>query len=682
MHSIPRGDDASPPPVVGRSDRPRRARGARGQGSEAATAFTGVTVLTMADPLPEEGVTVVVRGDRIDDVGPDADVEIPEGAVVIPGRGAYLLPGLVDAHVHLEWAPDTSEMLLYVANGVTTVRSMDGRDHLLDWAEDISAGRTLGPRIVSSGMVIDGRDRVYDETAVATTPAEGRLIVAEQAEARFRFVKVYDDLAPDVYAAIVAEAERHGMPVVGHVPDAVGVQTAVKAGQRSIEHFNDFAPLIAADSAGATEMRFLAVPVDSLAVERLAGLLVEHGVFVVPTLTAFDRAAPVERMRAVLDRPEHAYLHPQLTEGWAYLYYGYAFRSPEFFASLEDGERSRALVTRILHRKGVPLAAGTDAPLLSVEPGFALHRELARFVDAGLEPYEALRAATVTAARLLGMEREIGTIEVGKLADLLLVAGDPLEDLSTLRRPVGVMAAGRWIPRAEIDRRMETLARSFRRPRNDFSSAPNPAAWVSDDVRLCTYEFRGRPLGHERTRREPRTLMAQVVTDNPEDPWYALRWDLGEGGRGQRLELAGWGEAHDTRATIDRQAGRVTISVSGSGDDADTTLQLPEDGLLVGPGLAGLAPLTSVAMRLGEAGSATLPFAGVVFEDAAEIVHGSVTIERRADSLGHRVFDLEFAPDGREEESRLVLDNAGESVRWTWEHPLGRFGYVRSQLEP
>lgn len=166
-------------------------------------------------------------------------------------------------------------------------------------------------------MVIDGRDRVYDETAVATTPAEGRRIVAEQADMGFRFVKVYNALAPDVYAAIVAEAGRRGMPVVGHIPDAVSIEAAVRAGQRSVEHFNGFAPVIAAESASAAEMAFLAVPVDSAAVERLADLLADLGVFVVPTFTAFARAAPVERAREMFDRPEHAYMHPQLTEGWA-----------------------------------------------------------------------------------------------------------------------------------------------------------------------------------------------------------------------------------------------------------------------------------------------------------------------------------------------------------------------------
>ncbi len=653
------------------------------QRPEVATAFTGVTVITMADSLPRNGVTVVVRSDQIEAIGPDADVQIPEGAVVIPGGGAYLLPGLVDAHVHLEWTPDTSDLLLYVANGVTTVRSMDGRTHLLDWAEEISAGRMLGPRIVSAGMVIDGRDRVYDETAVATTPSEGRRIVAEQAEMGFRFVKVYDDLAPDVYAAIVAEAGRRGMPVVGHIPDAVGIEAAVRAGQRSVEHFNGFAPVIAADSASTAEMRFLAVPVDSAAVERLADVLTDLGVFVVPTLAAFARAAPVERAVEWFDRPEHEYMHPQLTEGWAYLYYNYAFRPPAFFAALEDGERSRALVARILHRKGVPLAVGTDAPLLSVEPGFAVHRELAHFVDAGLEPYQALRAATVTAARLLGMEREIGTIAVGKRADLLLVASNPLEDLSTLRRPLGVMVEGRWVPRAELDRRMETLARSFTRPKNGFAAAPNPTAWASEDVRLYTYQFRGRPLGGERTSRERGVFMAQVVTDNPEDPWYELRWELGERNRGLRLELMGWGEPPRSRVAIDRQAGRVAVSVSGGGVAMDTVLQLPDEGLLLGPGLAGLAPAMSVAMQLGVSGNTTLPVAGVRFEDVPQIVQGLVTIERGADSLGLRLFDLKFASDGgREEESRLVLNGAGEPVAWMWDHPLGQFGYVRNQREP
>jgi imidazolonepropionase-like amidohydrolase len=646
-----------------------------------ATAFTSVTVITMADSVPRSGYTVVVRGDRIEAVGPDSDVRIPEGAVLIPGHGAYLLPGLIDAHVHLEWTPDTSDLLLYVANGVTTVRNLDGRAHLLEWARDVTAGRTLGPRIVSSGMVIDGRDRGYDETAVATTPEDGRRIVAEQADAGFAFIKVYDALRADVYAAIVDEARRRNLPVVGHIPDAVPLAQAVRAGQRSIEHFNGFADVVAADSGSTDEMRFLAVPVDSLAAERLAQLLAEHDVFIVPTFVVFDRAVPADAARAYFGRPEHAYLHPQLTEGWAYLYYNFAFRPPGFFASLEDGAGSRALVTRILQRRGVPLVAGTDAPLLSVEPGFSMHRELAHFVSAGLKPYDALRAATVTGARLLGMEEEVGTIDVGKRADLVLVGNDPLRDIATLRRPLGVMAAGRWLPRAELDRRLETLLRSNARPRNSFAAAPDPAAWAGDVVEY-TYQFRGRPLGMERTRREAGAFIAQVVTDNPRDAWYELRWDLGERNRGARLQLTGWAHAQGTRIAIGRQAGRVSISIAEAGTTADTVVSLADDGLLVGPGLAGLVPASHAAMQLDVAQKTTLPFAGVLLEDAPRIVEGTMTIERRADRQALRVFDVGFVMGDREEESRLVLDASGEVVAWTWEHPVGEFGYSRDQREP
>lgn len=417
--------------------------------------FRNVTLLSMAgegDPLP--GRSVLVRGERIAAVGPDREIAVPPGASVIDGDGRFLIPGLADLHVHLERLPDPELLALFVAHGVTTVRNMDGRPFVLDWRRRIEAGALLGPRIVTAGPILEGPEPFWDDTRVVSGAAEAQRAVAEQVAAGYDFVKVYHTLEPDAYGAVLEEARRQGVPVAGHAPNGVSLQEILSGGQRSLEHLDGYLDAIEADDSpfrGRWSWRklYMAVPVDPEKVEAAARVTAEAGTWNVPTLTVKAKIDRPEVVAGWLDDPLLRHLPEDLVEAWHPRNFPHLERlEGSDLEALRQGEEVRERLVAALDRAGAGLLAGTDTPNPFVIPGASLHEELERLVAAGLSPHDALAAATSEAGRFLG--RDLGTVEPGAAADLVLLAGDPLRDVASTRRITGVMLRGRWLPRDRL----------------------------------------------------------------------------------------------------------------------------------------------------------------------------------------------------------------------------------------
>ncbi len=428
-------------------------------------AFVGVHLLPMT---PGSGVvpdqTVLVRDGRIAAIGPVAEVRVPRDAVRIEAAGQYLMPGLVDMHVHLEHFQDPDLLKLFLANGVTTVRNMDGRPYILQWREAITRGDLPGPTIYTAGPLLDGDPPILDDNTVVRSPAEARVAVLEQAAAGYDFIKVYTNLSEEAYRAILETAREAGLPVAGHVPRRVGVLQVLEAGQRTIEHLADYGALVeAGDSPFRNRFHwsklYLAMPADSARMEAAAGRIAGSGVWAVPTLIQAERAiAPPESVRAWLATPEMAYIPADGRAFWEEQAQQLTRRmDAEDWELVRRGRENRQLMVRSLHRAGAHLLVGTDTPNPFVLPGYSVAEELASVVDAGIPPAEALAAATREAARFSGELEEWGTIEVGKRADLLLLQGNPLSDVRNVRRPAGVMVRGQWLPAV----RLEEMLRSF-----------------------------------------------------------------------------------------------------------------------------------------------------------------------------------------------------------------------------
>jgi imidazolonepropionase-like amidohydrolase len=419
-------------------------------------AIVGIAVIPMTDGSTIlKDRTVLIRDGRIAALGPRSKVTVPAGARVIDGRGKYLLPGLADMHVHLEYIEDPNVLKLFVAQGVTTVRNMDGRPYILGWRGDVAAGRTIGPRIITAGPIIDGSPPARPDNLAVADAAAARAAVATQAAAGYDFIKLYSNLSPEAYAAAVAEARERGLRVAGHVPRAIGLEKTM-ASSWSIEHLGDFASAVAAPQGPPTpgwSRRGLSAPLDQARLATLAKQLADAKVWIVPTVIQQDRwLAPPTEVERWLAEPAIRNIPAAIIAQWRGAIDGISRRlDAEDWALVAQGRRNRLATIAAFHRAGVPLAIGSDTPNPFVAMGASVHQELANFVEAGLSPHEALRAATVAPARMLGLEREQGTVEAGKRADLLLLAANPLEDVARAAKPAGLVLAGRWFTAQELE---------------------------------------------------------------------------------------------------------------------------------------------------------------------------------------------------------------------------------------
>ena len=426
---------------------------------------------------------VIVRGDRIVEVGAAEELTVPEGATVIDAEDAFLIPGLWDAHVHLTFTPELEDVMfpLFLANGITSVRDTGGlTEKVLPWQQRARANPGGAPRVFVAGPLIDGVPAVYDgsdpfrpEIAISVGSVEAaEREVDELAAAGVDLIKAYELLAPDVFAAVVARAATHGLPVTGHAPLSMDAAAASAAGMSSMEHMRNLemscsgqaevlqeqrrAMLAAgAESGGALRSAIHSAQrlpaIESQDDDRCAELvrvLAENGTWQVPTLTIVTPRVTRLHARASW-RENFRYLPVPVRSQWTTSAEQMAADPPDAAATaLTDW--AMAMVAR-LRDGGVGLMAGTDTPIFFLTPGFSLHEELVLLVQAGLSTMQALEAATLRPAQYFGLDGELGTIEPGKLADLVLLDANPLDDIEHTKRIRAVWAAGRRYDRADLD---------------------------------------------------------------------------------------------------------------------------------------------------------------------------------------------------------------------------------------
>jgi len=400
-----------------------------------ATAFLHVNVIAMNTEVVLEDQTVVVNGERIADIGPAKLVKVPRGARLIESHGKYLIPGLVDAHVHLQ---SEIEFPLYLANGVTSVFNLDGRAAHLLWKKRIASGELLGPAIFSTGPIF----------LEAHTPAEDVKLVDEQADAGYDAVKIYNGVSKEEYPALINEAKRRNMLLMGHVARGPGFAMTLQYGQ-SIAHLEE---IIYTNFNPQNDDDFDHYVLDESKVPEIVKQTKDANVFVIATLNNFSLIVQqATELDTFLKNPNLRYVAPWTLEQFQPAANRYKNRFP---ASQYDTLRKMLAMQRKLLKAlsdaGVPLMAGTDATEIGPIAGFGLPDELSEFVQDGMSPYQALRTATVNPARYLRQYSQSGTIEIGKRADLVLVAGNPLQDISNVRRIEGTMTQGRWLSSTEL----------------------------------------------------------------------------------------------------------------------------------------------------------------------------------------------------------------------------------------
>jgi len=421
-------------------------------------AFIHVTVIDATGAPPTPDMTVVVTGDRITNVGKTGKLRVPKGAEVMDGTGKFLIPGLWDMHVHLSITTEAS-LPAFVANGVTGVRDMGGDASQIDgWRKRIDAGLLLGPRIIRAGPFVDGPKKTAMYRLTVNDEAEARQAVVSLKQQGMDFVKVHNRVPRDAYLALADECRKKGMAFVGHIPRGVSAEEASEAGQRSIEHTETLIEAAAFQPGSTAKSPEEAL--DTYTAERrrgLFGLFVKNGTWYCPTLIEYNNFA-YETDPAVLDDPRQRFLAPATKE-----YIDRFFPLPPRDTPVEQYAPRRAIYERLLglvgemQRAGVGILAGTDPPARGVFPGFSLHDELVLLVRAGLTPMEALQAATRNPARFLGKLDSWGTIERGKLADVVLLDANPLENIHNTRGIAAVVLGGRLIPRPELQTMLDRV---------------------------------------------------------------------------------------------------------------------------------------------------------------------------------------------------------------------------------
>jgi imidazolonepropionase-like amidohydrolase len=428
-------------------------------------AITGVTVIDGTGAPARADMTIVIRGDRIASIAPRAAAAIPAGARIVDGRGRFAVPGLWDMHVHLSKTRGHA-LALFVAHGVTSVRDMGGDlDELLRWRAEIAAGARIGPRITMAGSFLEAASNVermrregtvepVDRTRVPVADAAAAARAVDRLAARgVDFIKFRTVASPEVYRAIAEAARAHALPLAGHA-DQVPIEDMIAGGQRTLDHH---VPLRGKSAGERAE---------------IYRRLVERGIGVVPTMvTAFDSLlVPLDEARAIVDGerpdPDRALVAAYTLADWREQL---SERPPDLAARLRGLVDAGLQTLRELHRAGVAIAAGTDSAVLLIYPGRSLHRELALLVrEVEMTPMEALVAATRTAAELAGQGREVGTLERGKRADLVLLDADPLVDIAHVAHIHAVVLAGRLLARAALDDLVALARAAPELTRNDW----------------------------------------------------------------------------------------------------------------------------------------------------------------------------------------------------------------------
>ena len=440
------------------------------------TAITHVNVIDATGSPARSDMTIIIEGNRITTLDKTSKVKIPKTAFVINGSGKYLIPGLWDMHFHVfnnvsKTPPDENDFSLLIANGVVGIREMwtkmEGMPQVDLWRKQFHQQPGTLPRIGSVGTMIDGSPSQWLNSDTASSTDRARIMVKQMKDAGIDFVKPYNLLPREVYFAIADEAKKENLPVAGHIPNRILLKEAADAGQRSVEHLTgsrinfeadcsvfikeletELPDSIAANSPFVPVMKQVLDLCDEKKALEIFQYLAQKNVWECPTMVLYKRST-IDSIKFFNDF-RLKYISSRDRLAW-----GTSSEMKWFLEQRKD--ESRAYFQRVLaqiklmKKAGIRFLAGTDYDNPYLYPGFSLHDELALFVEAGFTPMEALQTATVNPAKFLGTTDSLGTIEKGKIADMILLNADPLTDINNTKHIQAVFVNGKYLPKQTLE---------------------------------------------------------------------------------------------------------------------------------------------------------------------------------------------------------------------------------------
>jgi imidazolonepropionase-like amidohydrolase len=428
--------------------------------------ITGVAVVDVEKGIVLPDQTVIIEDSLIRAVGPQSELSAPQGARVIEGRGLYLMPGLVDAHVHY-FDPAVFGRVM-IANGVLLVRDMgQPTEQVLKLRDALNRGEMLGPEMIATGSILDGDPPLIPSISLGLkTPEAGRAAVRQQAEAGVDEIKIYSRLDKEVFLAIVDEAQKVGLKVVGHVPDSIYIEDAAAAGLKSSEHLFGFEKVIVKLLGEYVRQTYAGMGAEAGYLQRLGEVNPEElqgvyqrlrasGLTVCPTVVTFKIGTNFKAIQAG-NYQGSEYISPDILNIWK-SQWSQQDDLPDFIW------QSWAQMVSELNQAGVPLMVGTDLVVPGLIPGYSVHQEMAIWQEAGIPSADVLRSATLVPVQFMGLEDRLGTVAEGKTASLVLVRANPLEDIRNAQLIEAVFLRGQYYSRDDLNRLLSE-ARELARP--------------------------------------------------------------------------------------------------------------------------------------------------------------------------------------------------------------------------
>ncbi len=419
--------------------------------------FTSVNVVPMDSEKILKNYMVIVKDGKVTAIG--KKLKYGKEALVIEAKDKYLIPGLAEMHAHVPPNENTEShkevLFLFAANGITTIRGMLGHPKHLELRSMINTGEVFGPRFYTTGPSFNGLS--------VKTPERGAEMVREQKAAGYDYLKLHPGLTKDNFAAISKTAKEVGIPFVGHVSFGVGVWRAIDAGYSSIDHMDGFVEAMVPGIESMVEQQtglfgmFVADIADVSVLPKLMSQLKEKNIWVVPTQSLADRWFDSRFTgEEFLKDPDSKYMDKKIVSQWLDSKKNLMANEQYDAKKIDNFIKLRRKLIYECQQNGVGLLLGCDAPQVFNVPGFSTHNELKYLVDAGLTPYQALRTGTVNVAKYLNLA-DAGTIKPGAIADLVLINGNPLTDITNTKKVEGVMVRGKWLSKSEIEAGLKKL---------------------------------------------------------------------------------------------------------------------------------------------------------------------------------------------------------------------------------